>query len=225
MNPPNLVGDSNGDHFSDALFGAAKALGRPSNLATASSCQFTQASADATPNGGLAPRTRCGDYVENTFAWLSDQDPGTVVIATSGGQYFDKSADPREARDGLRRTILALEEMGHEVLIVEPIPFIRRAGKDPYWTPASCPMFSIATGACSQKMPLREAEMEQGAGWNVIREVAEENGARTLDVSHSICPSDSCLTFRDGTWIYRDSVHLSVAGSELLVPNFVEALR
>ncbi|ATI44033.1 hypothetical protein CBW24_17985 (plasmid) [Pacificitalea manganoxidans] len=47
-----------------------------------------------------------------------------------------------------------------------------------------------------------------------LAEVAEQYGARFLDLSEILCPGGLCAAAQDGTLIYRDNGHLTPRGSE-----------
>ncbi len=45
-----------------------------------------------------------------------------------------------------------------------------------------------------------------------------------LDFFEDLCPDAKCTARRGEVWLYRDSLHVSVAGSELLASRFAETV-
>jgi len=209
--PVFLFGDSNADHLSDSFVAAGKRLNRPVNIVSASSCPFITAD--------VAIDDRCQGYINSTMEWLGQQTPSTVVISTSGSFYdADRGAL-------LSQTVKEIEDLGHEVVVVKPVPFfldddLPRGG----WDPSACTALSLASGKCAAEISLDDARLRQGEAWDGLDAAAERSGMRVLDVSSQLCPDGICETNPDGRWAYQDFNHLTVSESLLLTPLVAEAL-
>lgn len=209
--PVVLVGDSNADHLSDAFVAAGKTLGRPVNVVSASSCPFIVAD--------VAIGDRCQTYIDNTMRWLEGQQPSTVAVSTSGSFYDVDGEMP------LSQTVKEIEALGHEVVLVKPVPFffddnLQRGG----WDPSACTALSLASDRCAAEISLDDARLRQGTTWDGLEGAAERTGAVVLDFSDQLCPDGICKTNPDGRWAYQDFNHLTVSESLLLTDVIIETL-
>ena len=209
--PVILVGDSNADHLSDGVLLAAQELRRPFFTLSASSCPFIVAEVSIDP--------RCQAYIDTTVQWLGTQDPSTVVISTSGSFYSEADAP------ALDHTVEAVRELGHEVVLVKPVPFLydEALGREA-WDPSACTALMVANGTCVAEVSLESAEARQGSVWSGVDLSAGATGAVVLDLSEEICPDATCRSYDEGNWIYRDFNHLTVNQSRRLGPAIAEVL-
>jgi peptidoglycan/LPS O-acetylase OafA/YrhL len=209
--PIYMVGDSNAEQFSEALVGAGKDLDRPVSITTASACPFLI---------DFETNSRCGTYIDTTVEWLSSQKPASVVIAMSSG-YGQGS----QYRNSLSRTIAMIQKMGHSVSVAQAIPYIiHPSGFGTAWTSASCPMFQVIQERCGVTTTLRQAAVNQGEVWTATKLVTEETGSQLIQVAESLCPDQVCETYRNNTWSYRDSNHITSDQSARLAPVFSHTL-
>lgn len=52
-----------------------------------------------------------------------------------------------------------------------------------------------------------------------------ESSATAIDLAWIVCEHGWCETYRDGTWLYRDGLHISPTFSELISTEFIDALQ
>ncbi len=228
--PVYLVGDSNGIHFSDAVLGASSQLGSPVSFATASGCPFVISSTPPDSDEG------CSAFVAGTVDWLTTQNPGIVVIASSDHYWADIAsfvalggtglAGSREEQERflerqLQVTVERLLTVGHRVVLAQTIP---RFSERYAWSPNSCSIWVVAQGDCAQQMPLDWANMEQSLSRSVIQRVGAATGASTIDFRSEFCGEGVCQTQSQAMLNYRDGRHLTVAASKALVPQFTDVL-
>ncbi len=214
--PIYMVGDSNADQFSEALVGAGRTLGRPVSITTVSACPFLI---------DIETNSRCETYIDNTVDWLGGQQPASVVIAMSSGYGQGSQERLSQYMDSLRKTIVAIQGMGHAVSVVQAIPnVIHLSGFGTEWTAGSCPMFQVIQEGCGVTTTLQQAATNQGDVWAATKLVAEESGSQLIQVAESLCPDQACETFMDGKWVYRDSNHITSDQSARLAPTFSQML-
>ena len=234
--PIYLVGDSNAAHFSDAVVEAGTSLGRPVVIMAQIGCTFVDVHLSS-PKRSVSER--CNSYVDGTTDYLVGARPGTVVIANSYLWWYEGSGitlglsaddatpdpDARLSRldAGLAQSVSSLQDAGHRVVLVQPVPHWGEQATAMSW--AGCSVVDMTQRRCVQSFPLSEAERRQGAVWNVVQAVAERVEADLLDVSGEICPSGTCLSETpDGLVRYLDATHISVDQSRALSRAFRGAL-
>lgn len=253
--PLYLLGDSNADHFSEAVIGAGRVLGRPVTVATTNACPFLDvAFLDDRPEWA-SRNAACARYVQETLTAASTVRPGTIVLANSdvygdkpeiamgpsgGALSHDAAAKGVALREGLARTIRSLRAAGHRVLVVQSTP--KWVGAHA-WTPDACTTVGVLTGSCRSSMTVADAEAQQGMARSAVREAVASAGAPSAGVASAradagegaavaewdtwaqLCPDGVCATHAGDLLRYRDASHLSVAQSTLLTDPLVARLQ
>lgn len=216
-----VVGDSNADHFSEAALAAGEKLDASVSVTSASDCAFIDSASEAAT---FRHSTRCEKYYETTMTWLSQQQPGVVVIATSGAQFATRPELTTYSL-GLQSTIKLLMGSGHHVLLVQPIPRVPLAESagDP-WDPRGCSMPALLSRRCGVEWPVQDSASTQQAVWATNLAVASETGASVMDLTDELCVGGTCTTNTRDYWVYRDFNHLTQGASEKLAPYFAEAI-
>jgi peptidoglycan/LPS O-acetylase OafA/YrhL len=230
--PIYLVGDSHGDHISDAVVESGRRNGRPVSIFT-DQCPFVDVF--IWESGRL--NEHCRTYVRGMTSWLENQPNGLVIIANSDAYWREDSfavgangrsgsTDPTQKigyfQPQLRSTVEELTRAGQRVLIVQDVPKF-----DGYyeWDPRGCPMLSVLRHTCRKSMPISYVEGNQRATRTAIDEVAAQTGASVLDVRPLFCPNAVCVTQIGDKYLYRDGGHLSVPANSLLIPAFTRAMN
>ncbi len=231
--PVYLVGDSHADHYTEAVIAATGALGSPLTIATANSCPFYDTYLLDITN----KHSPCHQFVVRTLHWLTQQPPGLVIISTSstywnsdlfaagptpGTVSFDKAAKRAALQAGLESAVRTLQASGHKVLLVQDTPYFPA----PYSSdPHQYSVWDIATGRIpDQGMPQAVADDNEHAARAGFAAVAASTGASLADFRSVLCPNQVCPTILDGTYLYRDHGHLSVAGTKKLDGAFTAFL-
>ncbi|HKY57477.1 MAG TPA: acyltransferase family protein [Aeromicrobium sp.] len=233
--PIILLGDSTAAHITDGLHASAVSLGRPLTVATAQSCAFV-------PLRVQSPDRLtgyCRAMYDDSVAWLRQQPPSTIVLENAGvwvdvdgislagdrGQWETTGA----AKGGLwfealRQAYADLRAAGHDVIQVTPTPFFGELNDT--WSPRECTLVSVAdsSGSCGESMTLAAANQRQS---HVL--AAEQRATRTanvpvIDIRPHVCRNNVCSTRVGDTWVFLDSVHLTVNASLALAQLFEEAL-
>jgi peptidoglycan/LPS O-acetylase OafA/YrhL len=231
--PVYLVGDSHADHVSDGVVGAAESTDRPVWARIAPGCQFF---AGAIGSVGQEPLRRCGEYFASTMAWLTEAEPGTVVISTAAKPYWDAaiqlgpdeasmSTSEREKLAYLQReltqSVSALIAADHSVILVDDVPtFV-----DPFpYAPTECSLPPLLAGDCDQVLPWEVAVAQQEGVREALDTVASTTGATIIDLRPRVCGEDGCPSRRDDLVVYSDAGHISAAQSRLLIGDFAALL-
>lgn len=231
-----LVGDSNASQFSGPLIQASQEADRPFSMRTAGGCPFLDVFRQVgdTFDG---PDQLCRDYYESTLAWLTAEEGGTVVIASTEGYWFEKNmaiganlnsvqASPSSRSEaletGMGRTVSALQDAGHQVVLVQALPHPTFAGyKD---VPGRCSVIALATSNCNLTVPRSVIDAVQLPARTAIKEVASATGANVLDLSDSFCDKSQCSMNKDNDLLYQDPLHITVNTARSLTPYFAQAL-
>jgi|LakMenEpi03Aug12_release.lakeMendotaPanAssembly.Ray.scaffolds.fasta_scaffold259441_2 hypothetical protein len=45
-----------------------------------------------------------------------------------------------------------------------------------------------------------------------------------FNINRVLCPREPCVSYQDGTWLWRDASHISIAGSHKLVPQLTDLI-
>ncbi|WP_144418199.1 acyltransferase family protein [Mycobacterium sp. EPa45] len=227
--PIYLVGDSNSTQFSEGIIAAGRDLGRPVIIAAAVACPFADIYIDTPPPSDGAV---CRRYFEGTLGYLKGAEAGTVLIANNDGYWSSNdikagnaidtlSADSTRKiealRTGLARTVRALHNAGHRVLLVQTIPHIS-------WDPSRCGFLVIIRGQCAASTTLDNAIRPGLAARRVLAEVARDVGAAIWDPAEPLCPAGTCSTVAPAFVRYRDSAHISVPQSVALAAEIRTAI-
>lgn len=160
-------------------------------------------------------------------ALASDFSAVDVVVLSSpyyylfGGQLLtaergviDGSVD--NVGDALVKTIRAVRALGKRVVLVGPPPST-----------------AFDMGLCNERMETRKLSFGANGGcevdytayrtryepvWRMLANVSKQEGVEVISFDDELCDvaKNSCVTKRDGTFIYRDRSHFSIEGSQLL---------
>ena len=231
-----LLGDSNAEQFSNGLALAAQTLKHELAVATGSSCPFIADPVRVVNE--LASDKRCEEYVLESFDFLSEQEPGIVIIANSG-KYPHEDAyaigELRATDDHSRinawqtaqvQTANELMRSGHKVVFIEEIPKwyeLEKPGLDTFWDPSLC-SFSQALDGCIGRQPLDDhiSRIEP----TTIQAFSNKLGrVQVWSLQHVLCTQGVCETATGSLQRYKDSGHLSAQQSEQLKDFFREKLE
>jgi peptidoglycan/LPS O-acetylase OafA/YrhL len=230
-----LLGDSNAGHLAEGFVAAAASLDLDAVIATRTGCPFAdlELRRDGQVDDG------CRRFYEAQLAALARDRPAAVVLASAADlRVVDDTSDLRSPgaedwatdpddklavwRDGLRRTVARLDQLGIGAVVVTPVP--RFTGWQPLGECARLRILVDAPGcgtarATPDTFPLgprfRDAELEAVAGLE---------RATVVDLGPGLCPGPICRTDVAGTWVFRDESHLTVGTSRAMAPYLAEAL-
>ncbi len=221
--PIILIGDSNAATAADPVIAAGETLGRPVFVTTGPSCPSFVEVPGTLPDG-------CRDLITATYSWLTTQPAGDVVlVATDAYWYSDGGAiaDVDAYRATLRASVAAVRNAGHRPVLVTPIPAflgLEDGVSTARWRLTSCTLVGFFRDRCGDEFVLTPAWPQQPL-WDATVAVARETGAGLVDLTAHVCPDGTCRTDRDGSWDYRDGIHLSARRSLELAPVYRDALE
>jgi hypothetical protein len=224
-----LIGDSNAGHFTEAFARGANERGITATVATRGACPFV----DLVPILDGVRDDACRSFVEDSMRDLVRGRPEVVMIASRSSDYIEYAGwsfeDPLTGTsgqtpevkaglwtEGLTRTIERLADAGVEVIVVNVIPGI------PKFDPRECAVVRLLADPdfCGQSVNRDDADQYRQRAVQAEVLAAARTGATTLDVADKLCPDRTCAARRDGTWIWKDSAHISVDASVELTPVF-----
>lgn len=222
--PIFLLGDSEAGALSEGVIEIGKTSGRPVTILTTSACP----PADLIVYWYSRDPQLCRGPLEAALEVLDESAPSTVVLASSIAYANDAGGirleDPRGLlttdqestfASGVGRVTARLTRRGHEVIFVRPVPrFSTQGPTGGQWSPETCAAGLLRKAdTCAATIPRESYHREIGATTSLVAKAVTEGGGTMADLSPLMCDATECTTHRAGTWLYRDGVHLSVAGS------------
>jgi SGNH domain (fused to AT3 domains) len=228
-----LIGDSNAGHFTEPVVAAARRAHLDLTVATFSSCPFVDVGvvrADA-----LEGEADCRAFTRGTLRALVEMKPDLVITAARSDHYIEDDSIRLQNEDGelirspgekarlwergLERLLGRLDAAAIPVLVVEPVPLFPHP-------PDVCTTLAILRNGCSSSVSRAAVDAELQRARDAERRAAARVGNATLiDFEDEICGADRCETSRNGTILYRDADHLSVAGALTLTDRFYRAIE
>lgn len=226
-----LIGDSNAGQFTEAFVDAAIGHGTDATVATNRGCPFVDLV--IVQDGNQNDSDLCRSFVQGSIEDLIQSRPNLVVIASASDLYirdpvfelrdpsdgeWSRTADSKAEvwADGLARVIEPLVAQGIEVVVIHPIP------KFYGWDPRKCAAVHVLVESqvCAPTAALDTIDQYRNLAIAAESSAAGSTGVTTLDVSDIICPSGICATNRQGQWVWRDGLHITVQASTQLAPRF-----
>lgn len=235
--PLYLVGDSQAAHFTEALIAAGEQLGRPVSVLTAPSCPQIDVFFRSN-RGDERLAKQCRRHFEIVQGYLRSAPQGTVIIAESPGYWirddiavaqstttwFGDRVDIQLALfEGLARAAEHLSDVGHEVVLLEPLPQFVPPG--PTISPIDCSLLEMLASHCALESEVNEIPDEQVAVLQEFKKLPGGSRVRAAGVQEQICPEGLCEFYGSGVPLYSDNTHLSSEFSRELGSRFVEILR
>lgn len=238
--PIYLVGDSHAVQLSDGVVAAGKSLNRPVYSFSKSSCPFIDIYISnpiiLDPEDRIIQMNSCRNFYERTESWLKQQKPGTVIIAfidhywtysgiSIGNDRENLSTEPSVTaavlEKSLRNTIKLLENFGHDVVVVLPIPTYQI----PYVGPMrKCSGWSLFKEKCNWMMPLEASLSNLKPAHLGTLHATHGTKAKIMDLSSTLCPKGVCGRIPEVIWT-PDGLHISPSTSMFIAPEFVKALQ
>jgi hypothetical protein len=192
--------------------------------------------------GRQLPSEDCLERSRQAFMWVKGQKPGLVILSHTQVVWdneLERSIQnngpnsiplPPSFNPDLVATIESLQQAGHTVMLVQPMPrfdvTIGVEGSERYvWDRSRCPLFQAIAGECVKSMPLDYVDAAQEYSRESIQAIADQTRAIYADLSLALCDDSQCFTFADGHQIYRDNGHITRYASQSLIPQFAELIQ
>ncbi|TNF65417.1 MAG: acyltransferase [Rhodobacteraceae bacterium] len=221
-----------GDSFAMHLSGALPQSVHPLVQATKSNCAPALGVAQIGPEiwQDAAWARACIGFNDSVVAYVADHpEIETVIVSSLFGQILgatdqgvlrvgnDLQRAALTGNEGATRfleTLRALVGFGREVIVVGPTPSI---GIDMATCLERREMGLITLGPHSDcKLGRDAARAFRAEALALLDRAAAVPGVAVIDLIEVLCPTDACLLQTDGTLLFRDAGHLSIAGARLL---------
>ncbi len=208
-----LIGDSHAAHWFPTFERLADERGWRFVSMTKSACPV----ADLRVYNASLKREyiECTDWRSAVLARIAEERPAMVAISDSraGQLWVDGATVASTDREdlwaaGLRRAIVAIDEVADHVLVIGDTP-------NPVGDPPVClsdhldDALACATPASKALGPIRTA---------TERAVSAETGATFVDPSPWLCPTEPCPAIIGRVLVYRDGHHMTTPFAAALAP-------
>ena len=227
-----LIGDSNAGQFTEPFVRAATGRRYNATVATMSGCPFVDLYVDQGIGSG---EETCHRFVVGTLATLVRQQPSLVILAERSDRYIERSdvgvATSRSGVSihsaamkaelwvhGLRAVLGRLSRAGIPVVLIHPVPEL------PADSDASS-VLRILLSASPKAVNERLVDRSRSRAVRAEDEAAAGlPGVAVVDFKSRFCNGRQCSSVLGGSFAYRDSTHLSIAGAETLAGRFVSLI-
>ena len=229
------IGDSNIDHFSEALIQTSKTFNSKLTIFSKGGCAFLGRSWSERNNN---EQTLCLNYVDGALKYLHTAPAGIIFLGISesvwnfkglkvGLERSKEISDPsyieQYLENDLMSKVVEMQKAGHKVVLLLPVPkFVKNKKK--LFDPESCSTLEVIWGSCPEKVSIsiKSADEYQAMARRTIVKVATITNADTLDFRNQLCPLNKCSNYWENEPIYKDAGHLNNYGSQLLAPPFIK---
>src|SRR6266566_4105975 len=227
-----LIGDSNAGQFTEPFVRGAIRRRYNATVATMSGCPFVDLYVDQGIGSG---EDTCHRFVVGTLATLVRQQPSLVILAERSDRYIERSdvgvATSRSGVSthgpamkaelwvqGLRAVLGRLSRAGIPVVLIHPIPEL------PADSDASS-VLRILLSASPKAVNVGLVDRYRSRAVRAEDEAAAGlPGVAVVDFKWRFCNRSQCSSVLGGSFAYRDSTHLSIAGAETLAGRFVSLI-
>jgi peptidoglycan/LPS O-acetylase OafA/YrhL len=225
-----LVGDSHAAALGPVMASVATGAGYDLSLAYRTGCAV--ASVERVYDDARQVEA-CREFVDTTMHRLRSSPPDLVVLAARQDAYVRADTVPLRDRvtgevgrtesakanlweRGLVRTLRQLDERHIPSAVVATVPQLAPFDLD------LCPAWRLwlRPSSCARTLSRAKVDEFRRAGLTATRDaVRQVPTARLIDFADDLCLPDSCSTYRDGEWIYKDANHVSQYGASTLAPR------
>ena len=200
-----LIGDSQAGAASD---GIARAAGL-------AQIDFALQSFDGCPPFPIEDGDGCYTTRPITDQTIKDLDPQIVVVAVALNRYIKSGQSIDQVPQFVLNYLEYIQHLaadGRSVIVLLEVPEVNISGQKSILRPN---FFTKAT--------LLSNQVRREAWRNMVKtELQGVPDVTVVDVDTIFCPSGICNPKQNGTLLYYNPQHLTVAGSDLLSPIFVD---
>ncbi len=172
---------------------------------------------------------QCIQHNEQSFSYiLNSNSIKAVIISADFGDFISKSGlkiiqdgahktnEPEFTKNRLIETIRQLQDANKEIVLVGPIPTTGiNAGECLERIHSGLKVF----GRSSCEFSYSDVKKSQEGTVNTINEIARQTRSEVFLFDSALCQKNICRVKIGKTYLYRDATHLSVSGSEYLIPK------
>jgi peptidoglycan/LPS O-acetylase OafA/YrhL len=208
-----VIGDSHAATISKMIISVGKKYGLQTVVATSAGCpQIFEKDSASLKDTVLFPAARknCSAFNRKVRAEIKRIKPTAIIYSSaSSGLYSltNSREDWRRFTQAVLSNLVELKKLTPHLIIVGPVPERRYP---------SLPEFAL-----NRDVNLVASRIDN-AFWLAASARYEFD---FLDAYSVLCPSAPCQNRKDGTWLYNDGNHLSLAGGDILIPALSNILN
>lgn len=238
--PIYLMGDSTAAQYANLLHETSVASGRPLTVAVHPGCPFMGVKLYYSKGSSFTDDVECQKANLEFRKILSIAPPGLVVLASSSVPFYSSDravgigdqapsgkmeGKAEDLETGLGELIDSLQSEGHSVAVIQSTPefFVRDGAYAPLdqWRPSNCSGISLidVDQSCGTSRSFAQLDVYQGSSRAAITAATDERSVRVLDPRSTLCLNGDCPTNLGALWTFRDGVHLSKVGVEIMGPK------
>ena len=200
-----LIGDSNARSASDGVFEAVNALGGVLLISVKSGCALI--------NNSVEPD--CKKLNKERFLKLQNLRPDLVFLISNYTTYLANFSES-QIIEGLEQSLDFLATNHIPTIVQGQIP-------DCYSTRSAVKVAFNKIYDCELSLQKQDERSRLLDASKILTTRSSKNAF--IDTTELICPKFNCQSFSNNGWIYSDINHLSVNGSRMLTPIFVDAIK
>jgi peptidoglycan/LPS O-acetylase OafA/YrhL len=151
---------------------------------------------------------------KQSFSWVGETAPKNFHLEMPSHPEFSKK---EVFIQGLENTVAALEKLGKNIILVEDIPLLP-------FMPEACISRPLKYQTLPCNLPksfVWQAQQEYHAILLAVQ--AKHPGVKIFSGIDAICDKRNCQVIQNHHLVYRDSHHLSLAGSKILAQAMLES--
>ena len=212
-----LVGDSMAKSLSDGFVQASQAQGLSSYVFSFPGCAFQLSDSPFTVSN------ECSGWRADVFTALQQLQPKVLIIANLNSLYVDPPLPDWNVEETqliwgseVTRMLKGLIDLRTQVIIAQPPPqfaYDLRYDLSLLWPNTVKEPRGVVV---SRRETINAIEQNATAGFDFVRPV--------VNFTDQFCNQNECDPKKDGKFMFEDSDHLSIDGSQLLVPQLQAAI-
>ena len=200
-----LIGDSNARSASDGVFEAVNALGGTLLISVKSGCALI--------NNAVEPD--CQKLNKERFLKLQNLKPDLVFLISNYAAHLANFSEP-QIIEGLEQSLDFLTTNRIPTIVQGQIP-------DCFSSRSAVKVAFNKIYDCELSLQKQDERSRLLDASKILTMRSSKN--TFIDPTELICPKSECQSFSNNRWIYSDMNHLSVNGSRMLTPIFVDAIK
>ena len=200
-----LIGDSNARSSSDGVLEAVSALGGELLISVFSGCPLI--------NNAVEPD--CKKLNKERFLKLQNLKPDLVFLVSNHAAYLGEFSES-QIIEGFEQSLDFLATNHIPTIVQGQIP-------DCYSSRSIVKVAFNKIYDCELSLQKQHERSRLLDASKILTARFEKNVF--VDPTEIICPKSDCQSFRNNDWVYSDLFHLSVNGSQMLTPIFIEAIK
>ena len=238
-----LIGDSNADHFSEAIINAGSITNSRTRIFSKGGCPFL---GNYWSTYKDVSNIECNKYVNNSISFLQNSEPGIVFIAISDSlwrsiekkniaigpnkkeTYKNKKLIEKYLVEDFINKINLIKQGEHDVVLIQSVPkFINKDGEVlfDYSNYPTLNFFLYDNPIPITKIPRISVEKLQKKAKKFTQIVSVKTNSGLLDLINLFCDNLNCYNIKNNFYLFRNAGHITVKKSVLLTEIFREEIE